>query len=289
MSYRPIGSIIKFSLLGDVIVKCFTMTSKNHFLFSNRLFQFFSNQRPDRNSRNQLFVFSAVVVYTLPFLVQMIKLLIAHIQLDHEKLTDKEELKIMKKYTVQNKSYTYILVVLFNVYCFLIIFPCIFNVLLHFNNKLEDKQLTLPLIENSIGNHGVLFYSMLLSQIIVIIIVEAVSCISFSPFFVFIQHACYQCSILILKIHQPFDKNHKSGKNVRYFYTQTEEYNWIIDIINRHQKSIECNIPFYTLSRNSQKLLIFMIAKSGKPIFLTIGNMFDLTYEVFAKVNNKIL
>nr|KAF7411044.1 hypothetical protein H0235_013651 [Vespula pensylvanica] len=42
-----------------------------------------------------------------------------------------------------------------------------------------------------------------------------------------------------------------------------------------------CNIPFYMLSINTQKLLLFMIARSEKPCVLSIGGMFVSSHEVF--------
>ncbi|XP_015189312.1 PREDICTED: uncharacterized protein LOC107073262 isoform X2 [Polistes dominula] len=163
-----------------------------------------------------------------------------------------------------------------------------------------------------------------------------------------------------LKIRQPFEKTQNYNRKCLYFVTQTEEYNWLIDIINRHRKCIEyvsneayfivvflamilsvfnflcimeyselskniidriefsmyvigsfftiyinfylgqkllnysnavfaelCNIPFYTISKNTQKLLLFMLMRSGKPSFLSIGNMFISSHEVFASLMRK--
>ncbi|XP_043486248.1 uncharacterized protein LOC122513831 [Polistes fuscatus] len=101
------------------------------------------------------------------------------------------------------------------------------------------NQLTLPLIENNIGHVGILYYTLLIGQSIAVVMVTAVGSFTLSTFVVFIQHACCQCSIIKLKIRQPFEKNRHTGNNTKYFNTRTEEYNWISDIVNRHRISFE--------------------------------------------------
>ncbi|XP_043486240.1 uncharacterized protein LOC122513825 [Polistes fuscatus] len=382
--------------------------SKHHFLFSTRLFKFLSNQRPNRNSSDQLLFCSVIVIYSSIFIFQMlyqlfttkliglstiklvqrvssiiifictyvityihygtIKLLIVRFKIDHEKISDLDELNVLEKYTAQSKYYVYGLMVFFDVNCLLIISPSIFNALLYSIGKLEDNQLTLPLIENNIGHVGILYYSLLIGQSIAFLIAILVGSFALSTFLVFIQHACCQCSIIKLKIRQPFERNKKSVQYNRYFSTQTEENNWISEIVNYHRISIEyvkmlrnisnviyliiilfsmiilvfnflcilqfsvllktlhdkieciiyitgsiftvyinfylgqrllnhsnavleelSNVPFYTLSINTQKLLLFMIARSGKPCFLSIGNMFVSSHEVYAGMMRKAL
>ncbi|XP_043485891.1 uncharacterized protein LOC122513552 [Polistes fuscatus] len=50
-----------------------------------------------------------------------------------------------------------------------------------------------------------------------------------------------------------------------------------------------CDVPFYTLSIHTQKLLLLIIARSGKPCFLSIGNMFVSSHQVFAGLMRKAL
>ncbi|XP_043485892.1 uncharacterized protein LOC122513553 [Polistes fuscatus] len=84
-----------------------------------------------------------------------------------------------------------------------------------------------------------LYYTMLLYQTIEVLMVTVIGSLSLSSFLVFIQHACCQCSIIKIKIRQPFAKYQQAGQNTKYFNTLTEEYNWISDIVNRHRISIE--------------------------------------------------
>ncbi|XP_043486243.1 uncharacterized protein LOC122513827 [Polistes fuscatus] len=263
--------------------------AKHQFLFSNRLFKFLTNQCPNRNYNDQLFLILAITVFLVPLLVTVIRILINRFKLDYEQYSNQEELNILQKYINQSRLYVYALIFFFEVNCFVIIFPSIFNVFLYSIGKLKDNQLTLPLFKNNIGNAGMLYYSMLLYQTIGIFMITVLGSIGLSTFLIFIQHACCQCSIIKLKIRQPFERNHKSGQNNRYFSTQTEENNWISEIVNYHRLSIESKVPFYTLSINTQKLLLFIIVRSGKPSFLSIGKMFDASYEVFAALMQKAL
>ncbi|XP_015189309.1 PREDICTED: uncharacterized protein LOC107073260, partial [Polistes dominula] len=299
-----------------------------------------------------------------------IQLLIVRFKLDHEKISDPDEMDILKKYTNQSKFFVYALMCrfFFDINCFLIVYPPVLNAFLYSIGILEVNQLTLPLTENNIDHVGMMYFCMLIGQSVTVLMTIVVGSITLSMFLVFIQHACCQCSIIILKIRQPFQSNQISEKKPKFFSTLTEEYNWIVDIVNRHRISIEfikmlrnisnatylivmllativivvnflcilkfsifsktlkdkleciiyvtgsiftvyitfylgqtllnhsnavfeelCNVPFYTLSVNSQKLLLLMIARSRKPSFLSIGNMFVSSHEVFASLLRKAL
>ncbi|KAL2714466.1 uncharacterized protein V1478_015651 [Vespula squamosa] len=50
-----------------------------------------------------------------------------------------------------------------------------------------------------------------------------------------------------------------------------------------------CKIPYYMLSIKTQKLLLFMITRCGKPSMLSIGGMFVSSHEVFAGVSGNKL
>nr|XP_050861012.1 uncharacterized protein LOC127068649 isoform X1 [Vespula vulgaris] len=50
-----------------------------------------------------------------------------------------------------------------------------------------------------------------------------------------------------------------------------------------------CQIPFYLLPTKTQKLLLFMIARSMKPCMLSIGGLFVSSHEVFSQLLQKAL
>nr|KAF7411040.1 hypothetical protein H0235_013647 [Vespula pensylvanica] len=144
---------------------------KRHFLFSNRLLQFFLGL----NSRDQFFMLCAIIGYLLPLIVHQfyqlyttdkqlqptikvleslipglyiiycyitvyfslttIKLLLAHIKFDYEFVRNEMELNIMKKYT--NKILLYL-------YLISITFPSILSVFLYIFGTSGSIHLTLP-------------------------------------------------------------------------------------------------------------------------------------------------
>ncbi|XP_015189313.1 PREDICTED: uncharacterized protein LOC107073262 isoform X3 [Polistes dominula] len=150
------------------------MTSKNvdlakhHFLFSSFLFQFLTNQRPNRNSKDQLLLFSAIIVYLLPVVVILI--------MEYSELS---------------------------------------------KNIIDRIEFSMYVI----GSFFTIYINFYLGQ-----------------------------------------------KLLNYSNAVFAEL---------------CNIPFYTISKNTQKLLLFMLMRSGKPSFLSIGNMFISSHEVFASLMRK--
>ncbi|KAL2714465.1 uncharacterized protein V1478_015650 [Vespula squamosa] len=281
-----------------------------------------------------------------------IKLIMNRIKLDYDNFSDEEELKIIKKYTKETKLYVYVVVGFFNLYIILVTSPTILNVFLYNFNILDDDQLTLPLPVNDVTHAGLLFYSLLIYQIIISFVLLSIGCLFYSLYLVIVQHACCQFSIIILKIHRPFNKNPKYMQNVLLFERPCEEFDWIVDIINSYNNVTEfihlinyyskinyliavffsmifvifdfiyifqlletlqiardtieyiiivtgsifilylnfyvgqklldqsnavleelCKIPYYMLSIKTQKLLLFLITRCGKPSMLSIGGI----------------
>lgn len=91
----------------------------------------------------------------------------------------------------------WILAVLFNVYITSVISPCIVQVFLNLCGMLDDEQLTLPLPVNNITNASVLYFCLLIYQILTIVLVSIVGGISFSAYLVMVQHACCQLNIIV--------------------------------------------------------------------------------------------
>ncbi|KAI4472936.1 hypothetical protein M0804_015548 [Polistes exclamans] len=45
-----------------------------------------------------------------------------------------------------------------------------------------------------------------------------------------------------------------------------------------------CQVPFYMLSPKTQKLFLFLITRSRKPSFLSIGGLYVSSHEMFAAI-----
>ncbi|KAL2714432.1 uncharacterized protein V1478_015617 [Vespula squamosa] len=384
---------------------------EQHFLLSNRLVQFVLGLRPNQSSNDQLFLLCTIIAYVLPILVHQIfiidfklkttvmelrkiigafvilstysatyfhfvevKLLSIRFKQDCEQLSDEDELNIMEKYTKQSKSYVYVVVVSLSLYIVSITFSCILNVILYLFGILDDNQLTLP-IPVDVSNAGALYYCLLIYQTIAFYIVLILGNTCFAVYLVAVQNACCQFTLIILQIQKPFKKNSKCMQRCCHIKTSREEWDWIVDIINRYKKvaelvrnnfvilyveilnsltkvtslitiffamilvvfdfvyifqiSIElknaseiieysfyisgsiftiylnfyvgqkllnhgdavfeelCQIPFYNLSRETQKLLLFMIQRSMKPSMLSVGGLYVSAHQVFAQLMEK--
>ncbi|XP_047361025.1 uncharacterized protein LOC124953543 [Vespa velutina] len=259
-----------------------------HFLLSNRLLQFLIRIRPEQNTNDQFFLFCAVTVYVSPMILHQfyqlfmsdfnlqstirvletmipglfvvycyfsvyfdlltVKLLYVHFKLDYEVLSDEEELNIMKKYTSRSKLYVYLIVVLIVLYVISITFPSIINVFLYIFGTSDDINLTLPFPVNNVLNAGLIYYSLLIYQIIALFIIGIIGSACYSLYWVLIQHVCGQFSVIMWKIHRPFKNDKKHIENDWCNTTSLEEWNWIIDIIKCYTRITEYTIMQYTFT-----------------------------------------
>ncbi|KAL2714464.1 LOW QUALITY PROTEIN: hypothetical protein V1478_015649 [Vespula squamosa] len=261
-----------------------------------------------------------------------IKMIFAHVKFDYEQLCGDDQFEIMDKYMKESKLYITIIVGICNLYVISITIPSVFNVILHIFGLLDDIHLTLPLPVNNVVNAGSLYYSLLIYQIIAIFIILTLACVSYSSYWIFVQHACIQFSLIVLTIRKPFKYNQDYIEMTCYSVTPRDEINWIVDIIKRYSRITElmfqlstvlhntnklveysaaiagsiftiyinfyvgqllinhsyeafqelCQVPFYVLSIKTQKMLLFVIAKSMKPCEVSIGGIFVASHELFA-------
>nr|KAF7411004.1 hypothetical protein H0235_013611 [Vespula pensylvanica] len=225
--------------------------------------------------------------YILYIRLTEIKLLFVHAKLDYQLAKNENELKIMEKYTKESKLYASLLIVVVNLYFLSIIGSSILKVFMYNFGTSDDIHLTLPFSINSVLYAGWLYYNLFIYQIMIIIIILTIIVTFASLYWVSIQHACGQFSIIILKIHQPFEGDHIHINNVWLHRTFQEEYNWIMDIIKCHIRVTKCNIPFYNLSIKTQKMLLFLLMRCIKPVELSIGDVFVASHTVFAALIQK--
>nr|KAF7411042.1 hypothetical protein H0235_013649 [Vespula pensylvanica] len=89
------------------------------------------------------------------------------------------------------------------------------------------------------------------------------------------------------KIQQQFTNDSKYIHRSLCSQKSQQEFHWIIDVIKCYRNVTECQIPFYLLPTKTQKLLLFMIARSMKPCMLSIGGLFVSSHEVFSQLLQK--
>ncbi|KAL2714433.1 uncharacterized protein V1478_015618 [Vespula squamosa] len=66
----------------------------------------------------------------------------------------------------------------------------------------------------------------------------AIASLFISMYLIFVQHACTQFSVIMLKIRQPF-KKYQQYRESPWCCRSREEYDWIVDIIKRYRKATE--------------------------------------------------
>ncbi|XP_047360822.1 uncharacterized protein LOC124953455 [Vespa velutina] len=242
---------------------------EQHFLFSNKLFQYTMGLRPYQNSRDLLFHVCIITVYLFPgiahqfyqlaisevplattikvlqymfaaicflytysnyyFKYVQIKAIVSHIKFDYEHMSNKYDFDITERYIKESKLHTFSIMVIFNVYFLATITPCFLSIFSYQLGTLENVNLTLPIPINNVLNLGPVYYSLLIYQATEIYISISVAIICFSTYLVFINHACCQLSVIRFKIGHPFKRRQK-------FIQIRNDFDWIVDVIKRHER-----------------------------------------------------
>ncbi|KAF7388641.1 hypothetical protein HZH68_012583 [Vespula germanica] len=293
---------------------------EQHFLFSSRVFQFLIRTRPDQTWNEQLFLVCAVIVYVLPIVLYqfyqlytldtklqsvmkvfesmipalyflycyykisinltMMKLLFDHIKFDYESVTDEEEFKIIEKYTNRTKLYVYVLIVLFYLNLIFITCPSIISVVWYIFGTSDDIRLILPFSINNVLQAGLLYYILLIYQIFGSFAIVTIGSMCYSSYW---MSEIFSVLINVREMIEGF-----AYMAVFLFISYISFYVGQL-LINHSNDAFEelCNIPFYNLSIRTQKLLLFLLTRSIKPIELSIGGIFVASHVVYAGRNTK--
>lgn len=151
------------------------------------------------------------------------KQIFSQLKLDYALMSGKDELEIMLKYNKGSKMYAYMvtgehvklqkieksmdvtlelyihfLLILgfFNIYFIATVTPCVLNVFLYHIGTSENVNLTLPIPINNISNPGIIYYALLIYQIVAMYISVILGSACFSLYLVLVHHACCQLSII---------------------------------------------------------------------------------------------
>ncbi|XP_047361019.1 uncharacterized protein LOC124953538 [Vespa velutina] len=271
---------------------------EQRFLLSNRFVQFVLGLHPSQDSTNQLLQWCTIAVYLIPMIAHQfyqlsmedlklqsnfnllqkvlsalcilctysavyfrsatIKKLFAYHKRDYEQFSNEKEIFIYEKYTRKNKLFTIIFV------------GNVLNVFRYIIGSIDDVQLTLPLPVNNIFNAGLLYYILLIYQIIAIFILLTITCICYSSYLLAIQHACIKFSVLIFKIRQLYNEQEcksKTSCNITY----QEEWEWMVDIIKRYTTITELMLQLSTLLQNINELVECLIITIGSVLTIYIN------------------
>ncbi|KAI4484006.1 hypothetical protein M0804_007462, partial [Polistes exclamans] len=210
-----------------------------HFFFSNKFVQSILGFRPGHSQKEQLFLLCAVTFYVFPGVVHQMKLLFSHMKSYYEQVVNEKELSMLEETIKQSKICVYVFLGVFNSYGILMIIPCVVKVCLYFLGILNDNKLSLILPVNNVSNAGAQFFGLLIYQIIAVLIIITIGALSFSGHLLCVLFACYQFRVLIFIIQCPFERNLIYMEKNIFFNKSQEEWDWIIDIINRYKNITE--------------------------------------------------
>ncbi|KAI4487804.1 hypothetical protein M0802_011819 [Mischocyttarus mexicanus] len=242
---------------------------QKHFLFSNRLVMLIMGLLPNQNSKNQLIVVSLIIFFATPLVVYETRLLFNNLKSDCERLSNKEELNIMKKYTKEIKLYSYCIILAFSLYYLAIVSPSTLNIILYLFGMLDENKLTLIIPVKDVPKAGMLYFILFIYQIFISTIVIIIGSVYYVTYLVFVQHACYQFSVIILKIRQLSKKQEEHLGTVLNRTIPWEERDWIVDIIKHYKQVLE----YINLINNYSKI-VYLIATGVAMIFV----VFDFLY-----------
>ncbi|KAI4493069.1 hypothetical protein M0802_009717 [Mischocyttarus mexicanus] len=158
-------------------------------------------------------------------------------------------------------------------------FPPIIKIIFYHFGIYDDIHVTLPLIINGTYDLGILYYCLLIYEIIIIYGVLAMIVLIISTY-------------VILQFSVDWKQ---MSDNVEMIFSIIGSMFTVFIMFYVGQKLLDHSttafeelrqVPFHVLSVKTQKLFLFLITRSLKPSFLSIGGLFASSHEVFASVIN---
>ncbi|KAL2734619.1 hypothetical protein V1477_013796 [Vespula maculifrons] len=205
------------------------------------------------------------------------------IKCDWEILQNKPELKILKKYAEVSRRCTIIIAICFYLYAAFLIFPSALRNFRYIFGSMSYTELTLPFYVEYFMKNQMKYYFGLFVEYVIIIIGSTIGIANYSMFIAVIQHACALFSIVEWRVNERFRKPPENFYYANNKNELAEEIEWIVDIIQNYNKAINCQIPFYSLSLSTQKLLPLLIMKSMRKCSLSLTSAIVISHDLFAK------
>ncbi|KAL2734731.1 odorant receptor 46a-like isoform X1 [Vespula maculifrons] len=206
-------------------------------------------------------------------LIEMKKILYS-IKCDWDKLANKPELIILKRYASRSKLCTITIAISFYLYITFLMLPSVVCILPHVFGVVNGTELALPI-------HQMHYYLTFFFECTLLTVICTIGIAYCSMFVSTIQHACALFDIVTWMIEKRF-KNNQHNFYRDYTRKFAQEYEWIIGIIEFYDNAINCQIPFYSLSLKTQKILLFLILKSMKSYNLSVKGIIVISHYLFA-------
>ncbi|KAL2727527.1 odorant receptor 46a-like isoform X1 [Vespula maculifrons] len=217
----------------------------------------------------------------------IMKKIMRTIKCDWGNLANKPELKILKKYANVSKLSTMVIAISFYLHIAFLIFPSLLRILPYIFGAINKTELILPVRFDYCMSNQMFFFMALLYEYIGMFIVSTIGAANYSMFAAVIQHACGLFKIIIWKTDERFKKKQCNFDQSRIHNKFVKDEEWIVGIIKFYNDIDDCQIPFYSLSLKSQKLLLFFIMKSMKPCNLSMNGVFVISHYLLAAIMRK--
>ncbi|XP_035733477.1 uncharacterized protein LOC118446650 [Vespa mandarinia] len=170
---------------------------------------------------------------------RIMKKILYRIKFDWDNLANKPELMILKKYAEISRLCTIVIALSFYFYIVFFIFPSLLSVIQYVFGFINDTELILPIPVEYFMKNLMLYFFALTIEYIIIIIAATVGIANYTMFIAIVQHACALLTIVQWKAIERFLDNRQ---NFDYTITSRkliEERQWITDIIEFYNKTIE--------------------------------------------------
>ncbi|KAF7386945.1 hypothetical protein HZH66_011397 [Vespula vulgaris] len=254
---------------------------EQHFFLSNRLVQLVLGLHRNQSSNNQLLLLSTIIAYVLPIIIYQLYQLFT---MDFNLTTAVIELrKIIAAFIMlsaySNANFHFVTMNL---------------LLIRFKHDCEhlSDEMELNIMEKYTKQTKIYAYAIVVLFSFYVISITS-SCTLNVLLYLFGTLNDNQLTLPIpinnhlnsgaWKIQQQFTNDSKYMYRTLCSQKSQQEFHWIIDVIKCYRNVTECQIPFYLLPTKTQKLLLFMIARSMKPCMLSIGGLFVSSHEVFSQ------
>ncbi|XP_035737463.1 uncharacterized protein LOC118448380 [Vespa mandarinia] len=166
----------------------------------------------------------------------IMKKIMRRINCDWIDFADKPELIILKKYANVSRQSTIIIAICFYIYIILLIFPSLLRIFQYVFGVISETELILPFRFDYFTKNLLFYFTTLLYEYIALCIICMIGVANYSMFIAIIQHVCALFNIIEWRVNDYLKKT--SYNNYRPF-TQEEENEWIVGIIELYNNALK--------------------------------------------------
>nr|XP_050868560.1 uncharacterized protein LOC127072301 [Vespula vulgaris] len=209
----------------------------------------------------------------LLFNATIMKKILFRMKCDWDDLADKPELMILKKYADISRLCTIVIAISFYLYSAFLILPSFLSIFKYIFGFINESELILPLCLHYFQTNQMHYYLGICIQYVVVVIVTTIGIANYSMFVATIQHACGLFKIIEWRVNDRFQK---------YLHN----FHFVNDNTDLVKENECCQIPFYSISVKTQKMLLFLIMSSMRLCNLSVMGVKEISHDLFATVKD---